>query len=263
MKKITFSASVLLLLLYFNYESFAFDTKGIQPVQPYGTFSALSAYTSGMNRSGAMFTIERSVEPNFSRLTLDASYGIKENIDLLANIPLVFDYSGAEGIEDISFAYKHNFLKEKRLGPSMSYILGFSFPGRDGISTDGHIGGGMIISKRIGPFQGHGNLLYYKSTDSSLDDELEFRVGFDLAAAHNFNILSELIYKNSHFSGNDDLIEGRLGYRVKIYSGLYATIGGGYDFRNRNPELRMFFSLSMLHPGGERKTGRSYSEERL
>ena len=249
MKKPAYLCLAFLFISVISPTASAFDTKGIQPVQPNGTFSAISAHGSGKDELGVMLSIERSVEPNFFRLYLDTSYGLNDNMDLMSNIPLIFDHSGTEGLEDINLGFKHNVLKEERIGPSISYLLGLSIPGRNGISAEGHYGGGLIVSKRVGPFRGHGNLLYYKSMDSALDDEVELRLGLDLAAAHSFNILSEVLIRSSHSASNDDdLIEGRLGYRTKISSSTYATMGAGYDFRNSNPDLRVFFSLSLLAP---------------
>ncbi|VAX28503.1 hypothetical protein MNBD_NITROSPIRAE02-1123 [hydrothermal vent metagenome] len=259
MKKITLLI-ILLLALTDVDSSAAFDTKGFQPVQPYGTFSTLSAYTIEKDKPGIMFSLERSIEPNFYRLFINASYGLTDKIEILTSIPFIFNYRGTGGIGDTSIGYKYNILSEKRLGPSISYLFGFSIPGKETFSTLGHVGGALLISKRVGPFRGHGNLFYFKSTSSSMEDEVELRLGLDLAAAHSFNILSELIVKKSHFSDHIDLVEGKMGYRVKISSNSYAALGVGYDFKNRTPELRIFLTLS-LFPLDQVKVKRIYYKE--
>lgn len=261
MKKIILPLLVTLLTIINIETSTAFDIKGFQPVQPYGTFSTLSANTVGKSRLGIMVSIERSIDPNFYRFYLNTAFGLTDNVEILTSIPYVFDYLDTKGFEDISIGYKHTILSEKHLGPSISYLLGFSFPGKDGISAEGHFGGGLLVSKRVGPFRGHGNLFYYKPTTSSLEDEVELRLGLDLAAAHSFNILSELIVKKSHFSEQVDLIEGRIGYRVKTSSNSYTTLGIGYDFKNRNPEFRVFLSLS-LFPLEHVRVKKIYEEEK-
>ncbi len=261
MKKIALALSIVLFTAATNMDTVAaFETQGFMPVQPYGAFSTLSAYTVGRERLGVMLSLERSVDPNFYRLHLNAAYGLMDDIDLLASLPFVFDYHNSEGFEDISFGFKHTILSERRLGPSISYLIGFSIPGKDELSSKGHFGGGILVSKRVGPFKGHGNVFYYRSAGASLEDEVELRLGLDLAAAHGFNVLSELIVKKSHFSESIDFIEGRIGYRVKISSASFATLGMGYDFKNRNPELRVFLSVS-LFPFQQREVKRLYQEE--
>ncbi len=259
MKKIT-PLIILLSVVTVANSSAAFETKGFQPVQPYGTFSTLSAYTIEKDKPGIMFSLERSIEPNFYRLFINASYGLTEKIELLTSIPFIFEYRNTGGIGDTSIGYKYNIVSEKRLGPSISYLMGFSIPGDETFSTRGRVGGALLVSKRVGPFRGHGNLFYFKSTSSDLEDEVELRLGLDLAAAHSFNILSELIVKKSHFSERIDLVEGKMGYRVKLSSNSYAALGVGYDFKNRTPELRIFLTLS-LFPLDQVKVKRVYEEE--
>ncbi len=259
--------SLLKTLLLFNIllippaTAYAFDLQGIQPLQPYGTFSTFTAYNLDKGKWGLELLTERSIDPNFYRFTLVTAYGVTDTIELIGNLPFVTDYLNDEGLEDISMGFKQKILKEKRLGPSVSYLLTFSVPGKDRFSYRGRAGAGLIVSKRLGPFLGNLNLLYFKPTSSSLEDEYQLRIGLDMAAGHNFNLLTELIVKKSHFSESIDLIEGRLGYRVKLSSGYFGTVGMGYDFKNRNPELRLFLSLSMILPVKEKKIKKIYYEE--
>ncbi len=259
MKKRAVLFILLLILMDADYSA-AFDTAGFQPVQPYGAFSTLSAYTIEKGKPGIMFSLERSIDPNFYRLSFNASYGLTAKTEILTTIPFIFYYDDTGGIGDTNMGYKYNILSENRYGPSLSYLVGFSIPGEETFSTRGRVGGALLVSKRVGPFKGHGNLFYFKSTSSSLEDEVELRLGLDLAAAHSFNILSELIVKKSHFSEHVDLVEGRMGYRVKVSTNSFAALGVGYDFKNRTPELRIFLSLS-LFPLDQVKVKRVYEEE--
>lgn len=246
-------ASITLLLLTLTFISSppnarAFDILGLQPLQPYGTFSSFSAYTLGKDRSAFMLYTEKSIDPNFYRISINAGYGLSNKVDILANLPFIIDYLGTEGVESFNFGFKHTIRTEERLGPTISYLLSVSLPGEDQFLSSIRFGGGLLVSKKLGPFSGHINLTYYKPTESSLEDEIDLRMGFDLAAGHNFNLLSELIVRKSHFSGHLDLIEGRLGYRVRTSSSSFAALGLGYDFKNRVPELRLFIAFSMIYP---------------
>ena len=260
MKKLAFVLGIVNLLI-FSANSYGFDNIGLIPVQPNGVFSTLSAYTIGEQKTGVMVSVDRSIEPNFYRFSLALEYGTSENTEVLANFPFVTGYNGLEGLDDISFGFKHKIIDEKRFGPTISYLIGFSAPGRDVFSSEGNFGGGIILSKRVGPFQGSINLFYYKPTKATLEDMFETRIGFDLAAGHNFDILSELFIRKGHFSESIEQIEGRIGYRVKTAKNSRALLGLGYDFKNRTPEWRLFFSISFIFPEEVNEIKRIYEEE--
>ncbi len=239
-----FSIMTLFLLTALSTSAFGFDVQGIQPVQPLGAISTMNAFTVGKENIGVMLGIEKSVDPNFYRLSLNAEYGLLKQVDLLASLPLVVGLSGSEGMQDITIGLKHSIITEKRYGPSFSYIVDFSLPGREELSIGGRVGGGLILTKRLGPFSGNLNLFYHIPFDSDYKKEIELRFGLDLAAVHNVNLLTEIIIKKSHFSVHIDQVEGRGGYRVKLSPDTYVTLGLGYDFKNREPELRFFFLIS-------------------
>ena len=249
------------LLLIPSKYAYSFDLQGIQPLHPYGTFSTFSAYSLEKDNWGVGLSTERSIDPNFYRFTLVTAYGITDTIEIIGNVPFVLDYFNDEGVEDISIGYKQRILSESQVGPTVSYLLTFSVPGKERFSYDGRAGAGIIVSKRIGPFLGNINMLYFKPTNASLEDEYQLRLGFDMAAGHNFNLLAELLVKKSHFSEKIDQVEGRLGYRVKVSSGYFGTLGLGYDFKNREPEVRIFLSLSVVLPVKEKKIKKIYEEE--
>jgi hypothetical protein len=70
-----------------------------------------------------------------------------------------------------------------------------------------------------------------------------------------------MIIKDSHFSQKVDLVEGRLGYRVQLSSGAFGAVGIGYDFKNRDPEWRVLFGISITYPEQKRSIRRIYEEE--
>jgi len=51
------------------------------------------------------------------------------------------------------------------------------------------------VSKRVGPFSGHVNFFYKRPGTARLNDEISLLGGIEFSAAHNFNILSEIILK--------------------------------------------------------------------
>ncbi len=261
MKRRFLLVSITLFLIFSEKTSLAFDIQGIQPVHPYGIFSVFSAYNIEKGNMGMMVSAERSIDPNFYRFSLNAEYGLTDNTDLILNLPVITNYYSSEGLADTSIGFKQKFLSEKNLGPAVSYIFTFSVPGKDQFSSEGRIGAGLVVSKRVGPFLGNMNLFYYKSTNSSLEDEIELRLGADLSAAHDFHFLAEFLVKKSHFSENVDQLEGRVGYRVRFSPDSVGTIGIGYDFKNRTPELRIFMSIGITYPFKKREIKRIYEEE--
>jgi len=242
---------VLLCILSDPSPLFALDSPGLLPYQPNGIFSAFSPGTLQAGETGITFGLEKTVDPSFFRLTLRGEHGLMEKFDLLFTVPFVLGLDDSDGFQDMSIGLKHNVLEEGKNMPAVSYLLDASFPGKDSVSTDGRVGGGILIGKRLGPFSGNMNIFYHIPLKSSDEDELDIRAGLDLAAAHAIHILTELIVRKSHLSTRIDVVEGRLGYRVKLSRSTNVTLGVGYDFKNRTPELRLFFTVSHLF--GKRK----------
>ena len=141
-------------------------------------------------------------------------------------------------------------------------MINASIPSGEGdLSTDGRVGIGLIISKRLGPFNGHLNLFYEKPGTSRLKDELSFLGGIEFAAAHNFKILSEIIIRKNLHSDEDNLIEARFGYRIKTTDYIYTTIGAGFDIKKRSPEYRVFLSVNFTTPYEKLKIRKLIEEE--
>ena len=82
-----------------------------------------------------------------------------------------------------------------------------------------------------------------------------------LAASHNFRILAELYCKTGYQSGKVDLVEGRIGYRIKTSESLYTTVGVGFDFKNRNPETRLMFSVTFIPQSKKKEIRKIFEEE--
>ncbi len=248
-------------LLGSGHSAFGFDNLGLMPPQPLGVFSTLNTDTAGKGRYQIMLSVERSIDTSFYRFSLSTEYGVTEDSDVLFTLPFVTGLEDTEGLDDISLGFKGRLIREFKYSPTLSYVLSFSIPGKDVLTSHGHAGGGIVLSKRVGPFQGSLNMFYYKPTNASQEDLFETRIGLDLAAGHNLNIMSELLIRKGHDTETVDLIEGRFGYRVRISSNTFSVLGVGYDFKNRNPEWRFFFSLSMGFPEVKENIKEIYEEE--
>ncbi|NOX21158.1 MAG: hypothetical protein GXO99_07895, partial [Nitrospirae bacterium] len=98
MKKITIVLGIFGLLV-FSTTSYGFDNLGIIPVQPNGVFSTLSAYTIGKDKTGVMFSTERSIDPSFYRFSLVAEHGVTDNMEILISAPFITGYKNTEGLD--------------------------------------------------------------------------------------------------------------------------------------------------------------------
>jgi hypothetical protein len=253
----------VLLILSTSEKLYAFDIYGIQPLAPNAVFSTFSAESLPKNKGSLEVAAERSRETDFYRFSLKAAYGISDKLEFNLTVPYVYHYLDEKnGLEDIAVGFKHRFYDEGKYGPSLAYLINASIPsGEEDFSTDGRVGIGLIISKRLGPFNGHLNLFYEKPGTSRLKDEISLSGGIEFAAAHNFKMLSEIIVKKSHYTHEYDLIEARFGYRIKTTDYIYTTIGAGADLKNRNPEYRLFMSVNVTSPYEKKKLRKIIEEE--
>ncbi len=258
-----FFLALFLNIFLTQYASgFDFDVKGIQPLSPYGVFSTFSAESLPKGKSGVAVGFEKSAHPDFYRFTHQFAHGITDTIEFELTVPYVLKWKDStDGFEDIAFGLKHRFFEEKKYGPSIAYILSVSLnSGKEEFSTKGSIGGGLIVTKRVGPVTGHANLLYFKPGSSKFTEDITFAVGLDFSAAHNFKILTELYGKKS-YAGKVDRLEARFGYRILTTESLFTTIGAGFDLKNRTPEYRLLLSLSYLFPSEEKKIKKIIEQE--
>lgn len=229
----------------------AFDVKGLQPVQPNGIFSTFSATTTGAGYFSAGFEMEKAVDPSFYRVCATFGYDVTDRIELSATVPYMLR-TNAYGFEDISVGLKHRFLDEGAVLPAFAYLLSAAPPlGLEKNSMDGRYGGGLILTKKIGPLRTSANLFLYVPQKHDLKKEVDFFVGTDLSAANNLNVLLEVLVKKSHFSSGIDVIETRLGYRYRPMDFLYTTLGGGYDFKNNEHGFKVFLNVTVVFSPGK------------
>lgn len=234
--------------------AYAFDLKGSQPVAPYGVFSTFSAEGLPKGASAISFGVEKSRQPDFYRFTAQLGHGITDAVEIGATVPYVLEWQDSvDGVEDITVYLKHRFFDEGRYGPSVAYVITAGIPsGRDDFSTEGGVGAGIVVSKKVGPVYGHANLFYSRPGTDSLKDDITFSAGIDFSASHSFRILGELYGKKS-YSGKLDRLEARFGYRIITTENLFTTIGAGFDLKNRSPEYRLLFSLTYHLPREKRR----------
>ena len=253
----------LLLLLALSEKLYAFDISGLQPLAPHGVFSSFSAESLQKNKSSVEISFESSKGPDFYRSSFKTAYGITDKLEFNLTVPYVFDYFDEKnGLEDIAAGIKYRFYDEGKYGPSVAYLINASIPSGDNeFSSDGRVGAGIIVSKRIGPFKGHLNIFYEKPGDSSLKDEISLLGGIEFSAAHNFKILSEMIVKTSQYPQEHNQTEARFGYRIKTTDYIYTTLGVGLEIRRISPEYRIFISVNLTTPDEKKKIKKFIEEE--
>ena len=253
----------ILLLLAPSEKLYAFDISGLQPLAPHGVFSTFSAESLQKNKSSIEISAERSKESDFYRFSLRSAYGLSDKLEFNLTVPYVYHYlHDKNGLEDIAAGFKYRFYDEGKYGPSMAVLLNASIPSGDAeISSDGRVGAGIIVSKRVGPFNGHLNIFYEKPGDSSLKNEISLLGGVEFSAAHNFKILSEIVVKKSHYTHEYSQVEARFGYRIKTTEYIYTTLGVGLDVKKRDPEYRFFISVNLTTPDEKKKIKKFIEEE--
>ena len=254
---------VMLIILSLPKWSSGFDLTGLQPTAPYGIFSTFSAESPPKGKIALSADAEILFDPDFYRFLLKTAYGMTDNTELDVTIPYVYNWNDTiDGFEDIAIGIKHRFVNETKYGPALAYILNVAIPsGRDEFSTDGSFGGGLIVSKRVGPIKGHFNVFFEEPGKKSLDTEVIIAGGLDFSAAHNMKILAELYSKKSFDSTNFDSTELRFGYRVQASDILYTTLGASVDIASKAPKYRLLLSVSLLLPAEKKVIKKLYEEE--
>lgn len=257
---------VLVILLFVPltavYAADNFDVKGLQPLPPFGVFSTFSAESLKQNKVGFAFQFDRSVEPNFYRFFFQISYGLHDRFEINMTLPYVMDWQDrVDGFEDFNFGVKHRLVDETKYTPAVGYLLAVAAPsGQEEFSTDGNIGGGLILTKKIGPFKGHLNALYLNPFKSGLNDQYIVNLGAELAISHNSKVIAELVGKKDYFKNKLNLLEWRIGYRIATTDYIYTTVGAGFDIKNRTPDYRLLFSVSVILPKEKTKIQKIYEE---
>lgn len=263
MKKFVFSLYFLVNIVFVRY-AYSFDIKGLQPVAPYGIFSTFSADSPQKGKSAFGISAEKSREPDFYRYIFQYAYGLTDKTEFTVTMPYVYRWDNSQsGFEDAAAGIKHRFIDEGNYGPSFAYIINASLAsGKNEFSTEGRVGAGIVVSKRVGPVSGHMNMFYEKAGSGKSQDEINFAAGFDFAAAHNFKLLGEIYGRKSHYSNGIDLLEGRFGYRFMTTDYIFTTIGAGFDFKNRSPEYRLLLTITTLLPVEKKIIKRIYDGDK-
>ncbi|MEW6738737.1 MAG: hypothetical protein ACOYU2_03300 [Nitrospirota bacterium] len=240
----------------------AFDVKGLQPLPPYGVFSTFSAESLKQNKVGFGLSVEKSYDPNFYRTVFNLAYGIHDKFEMNITLPYVTEWENrVDGFEDVSFGIKHRVMDEGKYEPAIAYVLTVSPPsGKDEFTTEGRVGGGLLLTKKVGPFKGHFNALYSKPDKYGLKDEYSVNLGAELAVTHDSKVLAEVVGRKNYFKNKIDMLEWRLGYRIATTEYLYTTIGVGFDIKNRTPDYRLMFSVSVILPPEKKRIQRIYEE---
>jgi hypothetical protein len=239
-----------------------FEVGGLKPLPPYGIFSTFSAESLPEKKFGFGVTLERSVDPNFYRTNLLLAYGILDNLEVNATIPYVIDWKDSiDGFEDFYFAIKHRLIEEGKIYPAVAYLLGIATSnGNDNFSTDGGFGGGLILTKKVGPFKGHLNALYFNPHESGLRERYLLDLGAELAVTHNSKVLVEVVGSKDFDKNKLNLLEWRLGYRIAATDNIYTAFGAGFDIKDRKPDFRLLFSVSFILPKETQKIRKIYEE---
>lgn len=238
-------------LVFLSLPGYSFELKGLQPVQPDGGFSGFSAATSGKGVFSAGIDLEKAIDVDYYRTTAKAGYGITSRMDVLISYPYIFDWDEKlDGSEDVNIGIKQNLFRENKYAPSVAYLLKVALStGKREFSTDGSAGAGIILSKKLGPFSSHLNLIYSEPFDDDFENQFEIILSVALRAAHDFDVIAELYALNSYFNDEFDTVEGRLGYRIKTTENIYTVLGAGHDFKNDDPTFRLMVSFNFIFDG--------------
>ncbi|MBF0517997.1 MAG: hypothetical protein HQK97_12965 [Nitrospirae bacterium] len=257
---------VILLTCVFIFScaaaAYALDVKGLQPLAPHGVFSTFSTSTNPAGIFATQFELEQSIDPSSYQLNSSVSFAITDTAEASATIPYLLK-TGESGFEDAAIGIKGRFVEEGEITPSVAALVAGSVPsGRDVIATDGRIGGGLILSKKIGPFKTHANALIYSPFKRDLNAEVDLMLGAELQAANNLSVLTELQAKKSHDINKFDYWDWKIGYRFKPLDFLYTTLAAGYGFKTRSPDLHIFLSFTIIYPPAGKILKHIYEEEK-
>ncbi len=257
-----YSITPILLCFILLADASAFDVKGLQPLPPYGVFSTFSAESLKQNKLGFGLSVEKSNDPDFYRTIFQLAYGLHDKFEFNVTLPYVAEWNGKiDGFEDVSLGIKHRIMDEGYYEPAFAYVLTVSAPsGKDDFSTDGRVGGGILLTKKVGPFKGHLNAFYSKPEKQGLKDEYSVNLGAELAVTHDSKVLAEIVGKKNYFKNKIDMVEWRLGYRIATTDYLYTTVGAGFNIKNRTPDYRLMFSVNVILPPEKKKIQKVYEE---
>ena len=119
------------------------------------------------------------------------------------------------------------------------------------------MGGGLLFTKKLGPFKGHMNLLYIVPGKEELHNEYDVNFGAEIAVTHNTKFLAELVGRKDFDKGKLNLLEWRLGYRVANSDNIFTTIGAGWDIKEQNARFKAAFFSKCSIPSPENQNSKS------
>ena len=244
MKKAAFALAVLLCLL--PTAAFAFDLDMVRPQSPYGGFFSYSADTIPKGDFTVGYSLERSQKPDFYRHVLGAAYGLGNRADLTLDIGYVNGFHGMGGFEDLGAAFKYRVLNMGRYAPAVAAMaFGYAPTGRDTVSWGGGIGGGIVLTRTIGPLTANLNAIITNPGQNGLHNELDFLGSLGFPIAHGATVLGEFQVRKEAYSGRVDLTEARFGYRI-TGDKLFTSMGLGFGLHERHPQFRLIISIGAL-----------------
>ena len=253
---------LLAVLVFLPVQARAAETLGgYASPSPYRVVSTISSETPGRGEYAVDLSIEQSAGPDYYRYVARMATGIWDNLELGVNIP--YFHGDSSSFENVTFGAKHRLLDESRHAVSGAYVLSLSMPMREDVnSTDGAAGAGLVLSKRVGPVQGHLNFVYNEQLDENMDDEWRLGVGFEFSAARGLKILAEIYgIKPRHAKEDKYLSEARFAYRFEDEGKMYTMVGVGVGLAKESSDYRFFASVSMLFAPNDAGSSGSYGED--
>jgi len=240
--------SLLLTLLSLPTGSSAGEIPSpVRAVNGFELFSVLGTRTIGAGNVSVGGELEVLNSPDIKRFSALFAYGVTDDLELWGTLP----YTAAEDREavgDIAAGIKYRFFHEGRYGPAVGAALGINLPTgqqhRDSVAGSLDAQAMIIGTKRLGPFTGNVNLGYTLVGESEFKDEVTAALGLEFAVARNITILGELCSRNSRVPDTSDLLEWRIGYKLKAPGGIVTKIGLGFPFGDRDPDYRILIGLS-------------------
>ncbi len=236
-----------LLLIGIFSPSVLFAQEGVMPTDSDDSFTAISAYPVGLKAGSIDMQIDRPLKPSYWSWRLGLSYGLLSTTEFMVNVPYAFDYDDQNGFQDITLALKQVLVYEKRYNPSVSLIVSHSFEGKEGISTGGAYGGGVLVTKKLGPFVGNINFLYFHPVEKSFEDEYQVRIGGNISVSHDFRTIVDVLVKKSFYANEIDHVQTRIGYAVSLSPVVTGYGGFGYDLKEDIESWNIFVRLNVSY----------------
>lgn len=248
---------LVFLILIFTFPAYAFDRKGFSPTAPFSVISTFSAESPKQNQVAIDMGFEFTSDPDIKRLNLNVSYGLTDRVEIITNLPYNLSYHNSvndNGAEDMNFGFKHRIINETKYLPAFAYMFYVSGDiGKETFSTGGGIGGALVVTKKLGPVKAHGNLIYFRPEKEGFKETWNINFGSELNVGYNSKILFEIIGRKAIDKNKVDLVEWRLGYRIKVTDLSYSTVSAGFDIKNRTPDIRIMFGISLVLPSEKKK----------